>query len=312
MNDSNRSNWLVVANPVAGRGKVLRLRARIEARLVQLGLGYRFAISEHRGHAVELVAAGIEAGFRNILAIGGDGTVNEVVNGIFGQTYSREGELTLAVLPLGTGNDWARGLGIGSQPETALEMLRTPRLVRHDIGVASFDDDGRSQHFINVAGVGFDAAVVERMPQTKRTLTYLSGLLGALMSYKPLPASIGIDQLGLELNLFVAFACLGRYCGGGMRVAPGAVADDGLFDLTAITAMSRLEVLRNLRRLFDGSLLDHPKVTALRGRALRFDAPQALGVELDGEWAGLTPVRFELLPQALAVVLPAASTTEAR
>lgn len=303
--DDSAAGWLVVANPVSGRGRALRLRARVEAALRALALPCRFAVSERAGHALELVRQGIAAGHRRILALGGDGTVNEIVSAAFGQSVCDPAALTLAVLPTGTGNDWARGLGVAAHPETALAILRQPRIVRHDVGVAHFAADGRRRHFINVAGVGFDAAVVARMPAEKRTLTYVGGLLGALLAYRALPATLRVDGEQLDTRLFVAFVCLGRYCGGGMRVAPGALPDDGLFDVTTVAALTRLEVLRNLRRLYDGSLLDHPKVRAGRGAQVAVDAQQPLGVEVDGEWAGHTPVRFELLPRALAVVHPA-------
>lgn len=296
------ADWFVVVNPVAGRGRALRLRPRIEAALRRAGIAYRFAVSEGAGHAVQLARQGIGEGYRHLLAVGGDGTVHEMVNGALTQRICASSELTLGVVPLGTGNDWARGLGVPARPEVAIGLLRTGHVGAHDVGVAEFPSARARHYFMNIAGAGFDATVVARMPARKRSLTYVGGVLGALSRYRPVPVMLRTDKAERALDLFAVFACIGRYFAGGMRVAPGALADDGQFDITAIASLTRLDALLSIRRLYDGSLLEHPKVSSLRCQSLELAAAAPIGVEADGEWLGQTPVRFELLPAALSVV----------
>ena len=297
-------HWLVIANPISGQGRAMHHRHEIEAVLRRHGLTFSFEISERPGHTTELAQAAIERGCRHILAVGGDGTVNEAVNGIFRQHAAPTADITLGVLPIGTGNDWARTHRIPKEySEVATLMARNASRLQ-DVGVADFGARG-VRHFINVAGIGFDAHVVAGMPdRTLGPLAYLAGLAKGLFTFQPVQLALdaaGEKHAGAFFDIFV---CIGHYCGSGMMVAPQAEVDDGRFDITLIKALSRWEVLISLRRLFDGTLLTHPKVAALRGNEASVESPLSLPVEADGELIGHTPVRFTLLPRALRVLAP--------
>ena len=295
--------WLVIANPISGQGRAMHHRHEIEAVLRRHGIGYDLAISEHPGHAIDLVARAVADGCRRVLAVGGDGTVNECANGIFRQQAVATAEVTLGVMPIGTGNDWARGLRMPKDyaEVAALMAAGTHRL--HDVGVAEFGDGSR-RHFVNVAGLGFDAHVVESLPdRTLGPMAYLVGLAKGLLSYKAVSLGLTFSDRRIDARAFVLFCAIGRYCGSGMNVAPRAEADDGLFDITLVQELSRWEVLKSLRKLFDGTLLDHPKVLALREAAAQVEAGP-VPVEADGELIGHAPVRFTILPRALRVLAP--------
>ena len=279
-------------------------RHEIEAVLQRHGLAFEFTISERPGHVIELVAEAIARGCRRVLAVGGDGTVNECANGIFRQQAVPTAEVTLSVMPIGTGNDWARGLAVPKDyaEVAALMAAGTSRL--HDVGVAEFAG-GATRHFVNVAGLGFDAHVVEALPdRTLGPLAYLVGLAKGLLSYRAVPLGLTIAGRRIDARAFVLFFAIGHYCGGGMNVAPLAEVDDGHFDITLVQELSRWEVLKSLRRLFDGTLLTHPKVIALREMEAAVEADAAQPVEADGELIGHAPVRFTLLPRALRVLAP--------
>lgn len=298
------SGWLVLANPISGGGKGVRERAAIEAALRAAGLEFAFVVSEYHGHAIELVAEAIARGCRRVLAVGGDGTVNECVNGIFRQQTVPPEAVLLAVLPIGTGNDWARTHFLCGDYGVVARNLASPTGSPHDVGLVSFANGG-TRHFVNVAGIGFDAHVVAAMPQEKLgPLAYLWALLRGLLKFRAVPVTLVLAEERLEDRAFVLFFSIGRYCGGGMNVAPQAVVDDGLFDITLIAELSRWEVLRNLRRLFDGSILSHPKVTSRRAAAGEVLAESAQPIEADGELIGHAPVRFAILPGALRVLIP--------
>ncbi|MEZ5615092.1 MAG: diacylglycerol kinase family lipid kinase [Rhodocyclaceae bacterium] len=297
------NQWLVVLNPISGQGRAMHHRHEIEAVLRRHGVDFDLVVSEHPGHAVELVARAVEGGCRQVLAIGGDGTVNECANGIFRQQAAPTAEVVLGVMPIGTGNDWARGLRMPKDyaEVAALMAAGTSRL--QDAGVAEFDD-GTRRHFVNVAGLGFDAHVVEALPdRTLGPMAYLAGLAKGLLTYDAVSLGLTFAERRIDTRAFVLFFAIGRYCGSGMNVAPSAEADDGLFDVILIKALSRWEVLKSLRKLFDGTLLDHPKVLALR-EAEGSVAAGPLPVEADGELIGHAPVRFTLLPRALRVLAP--------
>ena len=297
------NRWLVVANPISGQGRAMHHRHEIEAVLRRHGIDYDFTVSERPGHAVELVARAVERGCRRVLAIGGDGTVNECANGIFRQPAAPTDEVLLGVMPIGTGNDWARGLRLPKDYAEVAALMASGTHRLHDAGVATFDHDA-TRHFVNVAGLGFDAHVVASLPdRTLGPLAYLVGLAKGLLSYDAVPLGLTFAERKIDARAFVLFFAIGRYCGSGMNVAPRAEVDDGLFDVTLVQALSRWEVLMSLRKLFDGTLLEHPKVIALREAAARVDAGP-LPVEADGELIGHAPVRFSILPRALRVLAP--------
>jgi len=298
------NRWLVVANPISGQGRAMHHRHEIEAVLQRHGLAFDFVISEHPGHAVELVARAIEGGCRQILAVGGDGTVNECANGIFRQQVATTTEITLGVMPIGTGNDWARTHRIPKDYVAVAALMASGASRLQDVGVATFGN-GRARHFINVAGLGFDAHVVEALPdRTLGPLAYLVGLAKGLLGYRAVSLGLTFAERRIDARAFVLFFAIGRYCGSGMNVAPKAEIDDGLFDITLIQDLSRWEVLKSLRRLFDGTLLTHPKVLALREAEGAVEAAATQPVEADGELIGHAPVRFSILPRTLRVVAP--------
>ena len=309
------ATWLLLLNPISGCGLGLRHRQHIEAAIAALGLQYVAALSEYPGHVVTLVAEAIVRGCRRILIAGGDGSLSEAVNGIFGQQAVAPELVTLALLPIGTGNDWARSHGNPGDYAEALRLIVADRPVRHDVGVIDFPvagDENARRFFINVAGCGFDAGVIERMPSRKLgRIAYLVGLLRELVSYRPLPLRLKIgagDEQDVEhcsAAAFVFFVCINRYCGGGMLVAPAAQSADGLLDLTLVRHMGRLELLLNLRCLFDGSLASHPKVSTWRSAAAAIEATAGTAVEADGELVGHAPAVFSVLPRALRVITPA-------
>ncbi len=299
-----KHRWLVVANPISGQGRAMHHRHEIEAVLRRHGLDFDFVISEHPGHAVDLVARAVEGGCRHILAVGGDGTVNECANGIFRQQAAPTTEIALGVIPIGTGNDWARTHRIPKDYAEVAALMASGASRLQDVGIAEFAD-GNRRHFINVAGLGFDAHVVEALPdRTLGPLAYLVGLAKGLLGYRAVSLGLTFAERRIDARAFVLFFAIGRYCGSGMNVAPKAEIDDGLFDITLIQDLSRWEVLKSLRRLFDGTLLTHPKVLALREAEGAVEAAATQPVEADGELIGHAPVRFSILPRALRVVAP--------
>jgi YegS/Rv2252/BmrU family lipid kinase len=305
MSDVDPAAWLLLLNPISGGGRGLRERRRIETALAKRGLVVQTAVSDYAGHTTTLVADAIRAGCRRVLVAGGDGSLSEAVNGICTVTEISPAEVTLALLPVGTGNDWARGHGIPHDLDGAIALVAAGCPRPHDAGIVHFPASGQRRYFINVAGVGFDAVVVQHMPSRKLGwLAYLIGLLRSLGSLDAVPLMLDVDGRTENADALVLFACIGRYCGGAMLVAPQAKTDDGMVDLTLVRHMTRGQILRQLPRLFDGTLTSHPKVSTWRVANARVDAPENTPLEADGEFIGYAPAVFGVLPSALRVILP--------
>ncbi|HUL66242.1 MAG TPA: diacylglycerol kinase family protein [Burkholderiaceae bacterium] len=294
--------WFAVLNPVSGRGRALRDRAHVESALRAHDLDVRIEMSRYAGHALPLLAQALDAGERNILAIGGDGTMHEAANAIL--QHPAASQVTLAPMPVGTGNDWCRFLGVSSDCAALAARCARGKTARFDIGVAAFSSSVPRRYFVNVAGAGFDAYVIERMRDRRfGALAYLVAVMRGLVGFRPQVMRLQADALSHEGRAFVTFVCVGAYCGGGMKVAPTADAHDGMFDVVQVGDLGRLDVLASLRRLFDGTIAAHPKVRTLRAASLTLDAPEALAVEADGELIGKTPVTLSVLPGALRVLV---------
>jgi YegS/Rv2252/BmrU family lipid kinase len=297
------TTWALILNPVSGRGAGLRDRARIEAALREQGLEFHSVVSRHAGHTIGLAAEAVSLGCRRIVVAGGDGSLGEAANGILGQDAVPPDAVHLGLIPLGTGNDWARMRSMPADYAAAARVLARGWTACQDVGVIEFPD-GMRRHFVNVAGTGFDAAVLENMPSRRfGRLAYVVGLLRALASHRPVALRWRSEAGEGGADAFVLFACIGRYCGGGMHVAPMASDADGRIDLVLIRHMSRLRVLASLPQLFDGSILRHPRVTHWQTQVAELPGPVGISIQADGELVGRLPARIRVRPGLLRVVV---------
>jgi YegS/Rv2252/BmrU family lipid kinase len=299
------TTWLLALNPVSGRGRGLKSRALIESRLTSLGQRFHTVVSNRPGGTIELVASAVRTGCRRVLVVGGDGSLSEAVNGLFSQDAIPPAAVSLALLPVGTGNDWARSHGLPKRLDAAIQLAANGKARPHDAGLIDFAETGERRWFINVAGTGFDAAVVEKMPSRRfGKLAYLIGLLRGLSAYKSLPLRLDVNGQSELAQSLVAFACIGSTCGGGMKVAPAAKDDDGLIDVVLIRYLKPLQIIRDIRCLFDGSIVSHPKVSIWKTAQVALSSPERIAVEADGEPVGQLPALVRILPGALSVVRP--------
>lgn len=298
--------WFVIVNPQSGRGRGRREFDRIHRLLERARVDARVACTEGPGHAGELARDARDAGFARIAAVGGDGTAHEMVDGLArGDGLARLRDLLLATVPIGTGNDWARSLGMPTRLPAALAQLAQPSECDCDLGrvECAAPEGPRTAHFVNVAGAGFDAFVVERLGERKPgRWSYLIELLRSHRRFRAPTLTVETPGARLRDASLVVFAGIGAYCGGGMQVAPRAELDDGQFEVTLIREMGGARILWELRRLFDASLHDCSRVTAWRAASLAIDSDPPCGIEADGELVGTTPARIEIHPRALRVV----------
>jgi len=307
--NSDQKKWLVIVNPNAGNCKGKKDWNEISAFLNKEGLTFKVMFTEKKGDAICFATESISEGFRNIITVGGDGTLNEVVNGVCSNSVCPATDISLALIPVGTGNDWGRMFGIPLDYEKAIRIIGENKLTLHDVGLISFFDgtERKERYFINIAGLGFESVVVRRTNYQKDRgrsgkLIYLYNLLMSLLSYKNTKADIIIDGEKIEADVFSINIGNGRYCGGGMRQTPDAIPDDGLLDVTIINGMGKFEIIRNLKILYDGTILSHPKIDGYRCKKIQVSSGSIIYAEADGESLGHTPAEFSIIPAGLKIV----------
>ncbi len=289
----------VIVNPVAGKGMARRIAVQVSARLAALGLPFQLVETCFPGHASELSHSAMLSGAQAVFCIGGDGTVLETAQGIVTSSCS------LGVIPGGTGNDFARSLGLPHDPMSALEQ-QLPQLAAGGRLV----DAGRvnDQWFLNIAGTGFDADTAQRTLRFKRMArgmaAYLMGVVSAIFNYQPVKLTLTVDGQTKETEVLLVDVCNGRHFGGGMTIAPGAQVSDGLFDLVVIRPVARWRIIFLLPGFIKGNHIRLPEVDVLRCSEVRMEGPKALLLNVDGELRTAAMAHMQLVPGALSVLAP--------
>jgi len=297
----------VIVNPVAGASATYRKWPKIKSLLRHIGLPFEFQYTEGVGHAIELAREAANNGCQFLVAVGGDGTVHEVANGIL---LSNElNEASIGIISTGTGGDFIRSAGIDKDYIKACSSLTGVKRRLIDVGVVEYHKDGQSRKrfFINTSGVGFDAAVTEtsnRLPKfLGGTIPYVIGLLKSLAGYKNKTVTISIGDKTESKRILSVVVANGCYFGGGMRVAPLADIDDGLLDVISIGDMGKLELLKAFPTIYKGTHINHPKVEMEKTTRVEIESAEKFLVHADGEFLGEGPASFRLIPSALSIAV---------
>ena len=289
---------VVVANPTAGRGKAGRLIGKADAILHALRVEHEVRVSESAGDFETTARRAAEEGAEIVAVLGGDGTVSLGANALLGTGAA------LAVLPAGTGDDFAKVIGAGKF-DAAVRLLVNPKIVQID--VVSLVAGVERRHFVNIAGAGFDSEVNETANAMTVNLggtgTYVAAVIKTLSRFSPAHYELTIDGEPLSVDAMLTVVGSGRQFGGGMKVLPGAYVNDGLLDVCIVEALGKAAFLRAFPRVFTGSHGSHPKVRMLRASAVTVEANRKVQVYADGERVGPLPATFEVLPGALPVVV---------
>lgn len=312
------SGVLFVVNPVAGHGRAIGAWPALAEHLRALGIAHQVIYTRARGDATRLTAEAILAGTRTVVAVGGDGTANEVVNGFFHAEDTaivpRGLDARFGFIPLGTGSDLARALEIPrARPEAILGALSgEPKHI--DLGRVTYraaDGSTVRRYFLNGADLGLGGELVAHLERTRLKrlggfLAYFLTAVQAILNHQTIPVRYEIDgDPPVEARVDIIFVANGRFTGGGMRVAPMASLDDAYLDALIVRATSKPTLLfRLLPAIYRGSHLSHPAVQHCRVRRLAVSTSSTAFLQLDGEQPGRAPTTFEIAPRALRVLTP--------
>lgn len=307
MND----NLFFIVNPNSGNDKG-RIWNEVFKYLDDKGIEYGHYLTKSAGDATQNIHDILQKGYRNIVVMGGDGTTNEVVNGIFSQTEVPYSEICLGSIPMGTANDWNRYYGWENDYKASIERILKHNIKTQDVGVVCFSENGeqKTRYFINSIGFGFDAEIVKMTnslshEQRGKEIAYLLSLLKCLMKSKKLNVNIDSEDFkhnGKVLSISIA---IGKYSGGGMQQTPQAIIDDGAYDISIFGDIGKFFVIRNVSRLYNGSVTDIKNANVKFARTannikLSFGTPTF--AETDGELIGDGPYELSMIKSGLNVI----------
>lgn len=290
---------IFIINPVAGKGHAEELIPEIKKIFSQKKEFFEIVVTQRPGHATEIARSNATGPDVRVYSVGGDGTLNEVLNGLAGSCSS------LAVIPAGSGNDFIRSINEETNAFKALNDILTGHEKYIDLGKVN------DRYFINISSIGFDAEVAESasklktIPLVSGNLAYLLGIFYTLVRYNNNSIVIDIDGVKFEREVLLVAVANGKFYGGGMMAAPEAVVDDGVFDICLIDRMKRSKILHFFPKFIKGCHSTIEGVHFYRGKRVSISSEKPLLLNTDGDVRSVNDAIFEVIPKGIRVVVPA-------
>jgi diacylglycerol kinase (ATP) len=283
----NINTWFLIVNPNAGNKNFKKSWNKIKYLLKLKNIQYSFAITQYTKHETILIKEVIKKGYRNIISVGGDGTLHHVVNGIMTQRYIKTSEIKLGIIPLGTGNDWIKTYNIPNSIEKSIDIIKKNSTIFQDIGCITLQN-GKKEYFNNLGGIGYDGYVVKNLNYLKKigSLAFLLSGLYSLFSYKKTKYSISIKNKTIQEKCLMIIFGICKYSGGGLRITENPNPTDGLLDITIVKDISFFDVLINLPKLYNGTIVHHKKVDNYKVKDVKIINNYNSIIEADGEIIG--------------------------
>ena len=298
-----------LVNPASANGSTGRRWPEIAYRAAAAGLTGEALVSTAPGEVESLAAQAVADGARVVVAVGGDGTIYEAVNGLL--RAGAGDSVELAVLSRGTGTDFVRSLRIPRDLDAAIAVARSGSTRAVDVGRASYtawDGSAAESYFANMAGAGISGAIARRANASSKAMggraSFLWATIAVFARWKSAEMTVTVEDARRAGAMFEVLAMNGDYTGGGMWTAPDASPDDGLLDVVVIGDVTKADFVTTFPKIYRGKHLAHPKIELLRGTTVSIESETRLPITLDGEQPGTTPATFEVLPQALRVRVP--------
>jgi len=301
---------MMIVNPASANGKTGSNWAQMDSHLRSLGLEFSEQMTAAAGDATRMTRQALCEGYTTIVSVGGDGTLNETLNGFFEQGSLINPEARLGVICCGTGGDFVRTSGIPREFPEAARLLKEGKSRTLDVGQIVFnthEGERVSRYYLNVAGFGLDGEVVYRVNNTSKALggflSFLWGTVYGILAHQSLPIKLEVDdQICYEGMMTIVAVANGQYFGGGMQIAPMAQLESGHFEVVLIEAMSKFELLTCLPTIYKGTHINNPHFKAFSGSRVKATSPQQVLVDIDGEQPGQLDAEFSIIPACLPVI----------
>ncbi|NNF75157.1 MAG: diacylglycerol kinase family lipid kinase [Flavobacteriaceae bacterium] len=301
---SEIKSWFVIVNPTSGGGAGKRKWPRIKTSLRANGFQFEYEITQSSGHGIELINKAAKRGFSKYICVGGDGTLHEVINALMAQNQIERNQISVGLIPIGTGNDWARQYDIPKQIDLAVQRIRSGRPVRQDIGEIQFlSDPQKSIFFNNLCGIGFDGHVVKKVHKYKYlgAMAYLLGAIVGILTHKNFPIHLSWEDQNMKATVLMAVFGIGKFSGGGMQLTENPDPHDGYIDMSVAGNLSSGQVIGLIPSLFNGRITDSKWVTTAKVKTVQIEVPDGYSplIEADGELVGQGSFRVSIISKAI-------------
>ncbi len=300
--------WFVIINPTSGNSAAKKSWQSIYSELVRQKFNFEFEFSKYNKHSIHIVKNVIKKGFKKIICVGGDGTLHNIVNGILSFNTSEISTIKIGVIPIGTGNDWVKTYKIPKDFKKTIKIIKAEKTIKQDIGKILIHKNSKEVYFNNLAGIGFDAYVVNKVNKYKKlgSLAYIVGGLVSLISYKKSNLEIRFDSIVLKNKCLMLLIGLCKFSGGGMQLTKNSNSRDGLFDISYIQKINLFTILYNIKGLFNGSITNTKLVKTYKTSTIKIKVlnSKKVYIQADGEIVGFGNFTVSMLPKAITFIIP--------
>ena len=303
-----QQKWFVIINPTSGNGKSKKRWPAISNELSKNNIEFEFEFTDYSKHSTILVQDYILKGFTNFISIGGVGTLHNIVNGILQLNPNNLKDIKIGVIPIGTGNDWVKTYGIYRNYKKAIQIIKTEHTIEQDIGKIEFATMQSPYFFNNLAGIGFDGFVVNKVNKYKYLgfLAYLAGALISITNFKKNNLKIKFNSVELKGKSLMFLFGICKYSGGGMRLTKDVKINDGLFDISYIENINLVTIIFNIFNLFNGKITNHKLVKTYKSNEIEVKilSKHKAYIQADGELIPTDHFKVSLLPKAIQFIVP--------
>lgn len=302
---ANSNRWFVIINLTSGNSSSKQKWSQIEKLLNSYNFDFDFVFTEHENHSSELVQQAIKNEILNIICVGGDGTLHNIVNGIMDQKVVPSDKIAIGMIPIGTGNDWVKTHSIPNDFEKAIQLITNGNKKAQDLGKIEFLNGlKKTVYFNNLAGVGFDGFVVSKVHKYKHfgAIAYLVGAALGLFSFKNFNSKVVVNKKEISFKTLMILVGLCNYSGGGMQLTKDVNPFDGLFDISIVKNIGKLDIIKNLIKLFNGKIVSHKKVVTLKSNSItiKINEDNLPFIQADGELIGKGNIQVSIVPKAFS------------
>ncbi len=302
-----KNTWFVIINPISGNGKSIKQLPSIKNLFKKYNLKVEIALTQYIHHENKIVKEAINKGYKKFICIGGDGTLHHIINGIMSQSYLKSNKIKVAVIPVGTGNDWVKTYKISNNIKRSVQIIKNGKSVYQDIGCIQFINNSKKYYFNNVAGIGFDAFVVKKVNKIKKigSAAYLIGGLLGFLHYKKNKLEININKQYIHSKIFMISIGLCQFSGGGLQLTDYKNHKKRKFDITLIKNISLSKVLLHIKKLYNAKIIKLKEVETFQSDVLNISNTddELSMIQADGELIGNGNITITCLKNSIQFII---------